>query len=128
MNQTAIDYGQAQIAAFGNAAAVGEVRYDPDVARQAAAEYQKMIVGLQEIRVRLEQATRAPSFGGFDSAGQLEKGFTDKAVQGLDVLDQLMEGAMRLREAYFRAGNLLQEADDQNAALLRFIEQGSETA
>lgn len=121
MNQTDIDYGQAQIAAFSNAAASGIIKYEPDVARQAAAEYQKMIIGLQEIWNRLQTAADPQGFGGFESAMQLQQGFGRKAVDGLSVLKQLIEGAMRLQEAYFRSGNLLTEADQCNAAITRFV-------
>ncbi|WP_063126752.1 hypothetical protein [Nocardia fusca] len=121
MNQTAIDYGQAQIAAFINGAAAGEIRYDPDVARQAASEYQKMIIGLIEIRDRLLEAINPNGFGGFKSAQDLQKGFGRKASDGVDVLNQLVEGAMRLQEAYFRAGNMIAEADQCNASRTRFV-------
>jgi hypothetical protein len=121
MNQSAIDYGQAQITAFGNAAAAGEIKYEPDVARQAAAEYQKMINGLLEIRNRLRTATEPQGFGGFQSALDLQNGFGRKAADGLAVLDQLVQGAMQLQEAYFRAGDLIAEADQSNAALTRFV-------
>lgn len=119
MNQTDIDYGQAQIAAFSNAAASGIIKYEPDIARQAAAEYQKMIIGLQEIRDRLDSATNWSGFGGFLSAQELQQGFNRKAVDGVTVLNQLIEGALRLQEAYFRSGGLLVEADQCNATLIQ---------
>ncbi|WP_280435980.1 hypothetical protein [Nocardia carnea] len=125
MNQSAIDYGQAQIAAFGNAAAAGEVRYDPDVARQAAAEYQKLIVGLIEIRNRLQTVADPQGFGGFQSSTELQHGFARKTVDGLAVLNQLIEGAMKLQEAYFRSGNLITEADQSNAMLTKFVADNS---
>ena len=123
MNQVNIDYGQAQIASFGNAAAAGEIKYDPDIARQAAAEYQKVIIGLREIRDRLNTATNWTGFGGFPSAGELQRGFNQKAVDGVAVLDELIVGALRLQEAYFRSGNLLVEADQCNAAATQLAAQ-----
>ncbi|MFI1459415.1 hypothetical protein [Nocardia carnea] len=125
MNETAIDYGQAQITAFSNAAAAGEIQYDPDVARQAAAEYQKMVNGLLEIRNRLRTATEPRGFGGFQSALDLQRGFGRKAADGLMVLDQLVQGAMQLQEAYFRSGNLIAEADQSNAARTRFVAEAT---
>ncbi|MBF6086215.1 hypothetical protein IU438_13960 [Nocardia cyriacigeorgica] len=115
-----IDYGQTQIAAFNAAAAAGTIRYEEGVARDAAAQYDNMINGLIEIRNKLDSATIA-SFGGLASAQQLQRGFAQKAADGVDVIDKLIEGAMRLKEAYLRAGNLIQDADAQNAATLRFI-------
>lgn len=121
MNETAIDYGQAQITAFSNAAAAGEVRYDPDVARQAAAQYQQMIIGLQEIRNRLQTVADPQGFGGFQSSIELQQGFARKTADGLSVINQLIEGAMKLQEAYFRSGNLITEADQSNAMLTQFV-------
>ncbi|MGV9926160.1 hypothetical protein [Nocardia rhamnosiphila] len=125
MNQTAIDYGQAQITAFSNAAAAGEIRYEPDVARQAAAEYQKVIIGLQEIRTRLQTVADPQGFGGFQSSTELQQGFAQKTVDGLAVLNQLIEGAMTLQEAYLRSGNLITEADQTNAMLTQFVADNS---
>ncbi|MET8800661.1 hypothetical protein ABZV91_30265 [Nocardia sp. NPDC004568] len=125
MNRTAIDYGQAQITAFSNAAAAGEIRYEPDVARQAAAEYQKMIIGLQEIRTRLQTVADPQGFGGFQSSMELQQGFAQKTVDGLAVLNQLIEGAMTLQEAYLRSGNLITEADQTNAMLTQFVADNS---
>jgi hypothetical protein len=126
MNQTAIDYGQAQITAFSHAAAAGEIKYEPDVARQAAAEYQKMIIGLREIRNRLQTVADPQGFGGFQSSTELQRGFAQKTVDGLAVLNQLIEGAMTLQEAYLRSGNLITEADQTNAMLTQFVADNSE--
>ncbi|WP_369024013.1 hypothetical protein [Nocardia cyriacigeorgica] len=121
MAEGGIDYGQTQIAAFNAAAAAGTIRYEEGVARDAAAQYDNMIDGLIAIRAKLDQATTHTSFGGLESAKQLQQGFAAKAADGVDVIEKLIEGAMRLKEAYLRAGNLITEADAQNAATTRFV-------
>lgn len=121
MAEGGIDYGQSQIAAFNAAAAAGTIRYEEGVARDAAAQYDNMIDGLIAIRAKLDQATTHTSFGALESAKQLQQGFAAKAADGVDVIEKLIEGAMRLKEAYLRAGNLITEADAQNAATTRFV-------
>ncbi|AVH21364.1 hypothetical protein [Nocardia cyriacigeorgica] len=123
MAEGGIDYGQTQIAAFNAAAAAGTIRYEEGVARDAAAQYDNMIDGLYAIKERLRHATEHTSFGGLESAKQLQQGFAAKAVDGMEVIDKLIEGAMRLKEAYLRAGNLITDADAQNAATTRFVAQ-----
>ncbi|TLF55547.1 hypothetical protein [Nocardia cyriacigeorgica] len=121
MAEGGIDYGQTQIAAFNAAAATGTIRYEEGVARDAAAQYDNMIDGLFAVRDKMRQATNHTSFGGLESAKQLQQGFAAKAADGIDVIDKLIEGAMRLKEAYLRAGNLILDADAQNAATTRFV-------
>ncbi|MBF6290140.1 hypothetical protein GV791_16990 [Nocardia cyriacigeorgica] len=121
MAEGGIDYGQTQIAAFNAAAAAGTIRYEEGVARDAAAQYDNMITGLFAIRDKLNQATDHTSFGGLESARQLQQGFATKAADGIAAIDKLIEGAMRLKEAYLRAGNLIADADAQNAATTRYV-------
>lgn len=121
MAETTVDCGQAQIAAFNAAAGAGSLRYEEGVARDAAARYDTMIAGLYEIRSKLDSAANVASFGGLASAKELQSGFVNKATEGIAVIEQLIEAAMRLKEAYLRAGNLIQDGDSQNAATLRFI-------
>jgi hypothetical protein len=54
-------------------------------------------------------------FGGFPSALELQDGFSKKLAEGVDVIDQLIEGARRLQEAYMRADRTLSETDKFNA-------------
>ncbi|MET7771422.1 hypothetical protein [Nocardia sp. NPDC005366] len=121
MAQSSIDYGQAEIAAFNEAARAGTIRYDEGVVREAVRLYDQMIVGLQTIRGRLKRAQEATGFGGFQSSVELQTGFANKAANGIIVLDQLIAGVMRLQEAYLRAGNMLSEADQMSADALRFL-------
>lgn len=120
MAQSPVDLGQAQIAAFNDAAAAGLIKFDPAAVQQAVALYTQMINGLSTARQRLDTAVNAHGFGGFTSAQELQSGFIGKARAGIDVINQLIEGAMRLQEAYLRAGNMLAEADQKNAAAVRF--------
>ncbi|WP_280468481.1 hypothetical protein [Nocardia cyriacigeorgica] len=121
MAEADINFGQAQIAAFNAAARSGVVRYEPEVAQQAAAEYGRVVNELLAIREKLAEATRPAGFGGLESGKQLQQGFATKAIDGVDVLNKLAVGAMQLQEAYLRAGNLLEDADAQNAVTMRFM-------
>ncbi|MCC3333407.1 hypothetical protein [Nocardia abscessus] len=125
MTEASIDYGQAEIAAFNQAAGAGIIQFDPVAVREAIGLYDQMISGLYVIRQRLSDAVRAVGFGGFDSARELQQGFSNKAAQGIEAVDKLIEGAMRLQEAYMRTGNMVEEADVRNADILRFIAESA---
>jgi hypothetical protein len=121
-----IDYGQTEIAAFSQAAAAGVIRYDEEVARQAVQKYDDMIAGLQNVRNKLrDQALDPIGFGGFESGKQLTQGFSNKAADGISVLDKLIEGAMLMQVACLRAANLAEEADQRNADALRFAAEAA---
>ncbi|MFC9432985.1 hypothetical protein [Nocardia sp. NPDC057030] len=122
-----IDYGQSAITAFNAAAGAGSINFDPAAVKEAVGLYTQMINGLTTTRQRLEEAVKAQGFGGFQSGQELQSGFISKAREGIDVINQLIEGAMRLQEAYLRAGNLLEDADQKNAAALRFAAQAAES-
>ncbi|MEV4237996.1 hypothetical protein AB0J47_22780 [Nocardia sp. NPDC049737] len=115
MSTTNIDYGQAQIKAFNDAAAAGEIAFDPQAVHEAVQLYDQMIIGLQKISDKLRTVKDAKGFGGFPSGHQLQDGFSNKAADGIKVINQLIDGAMRLQEAYLRAGRLISEADQVNA-------------
>ncbi|MGQ4600543.1 hypothetical protein [Nocardia sp. R6R-6] len=125
MTEARIDYGQAEIAAFNQAASAGAIRYEEGAVQEAVALYERMINELIVVRDRLREAAQGTSFGGFDSAQQLRNGFSNKAVSGIDAVNQLIEGAMRLQEAYLRAGGLIADADQRNADALRFAAQNA---
>lgn len=120
-----IDYGQSAITAFNEAASAGAIKFDPAAVKEAVRMYTQMISGLTTIRQRLGEAAQTQGFGGFPSGQELQAGFAGKAREGIDVINQLIEGAMRLQEAYLRAGNLLEEADQKNAAALQFAAQSA---
>lgn len=116
-----VDYGQAEIQVFGNAAAEGVVQYDHDVAQQAAQVYDRAIIQLTDIRMKLGAVTEAKGFGGFQTGQELQAGFSNKARDGIEVITQLIDGAMRLQEVYLRAGGLIAEADQVNGKRLQLL-------
>lgn len=120
-----VDYGQAEIAAFNTAAGAGAIRFDPAAVAQAVGLYEQMISGLFTIRDRLQGAAQASGFGGFESGQQLQRGFSNKAAEGINVINQLIEGAMKLQEAYLRAAGQISDADQRNADTLRFAAQNA---
>ncbi|MFI9511252.1 hypothetical protein [Nocardia sp. NPDC052566] len=120
-----IDYGQAKISALNEAARAGVFRFDPAAVQEIVGLYEQMISQLHKIRDKLGTAKDAKGFGGFESAKQLQRGFSNKATEGIAVMNQLIEGAMRLQEAYLRAGDRTVEADRINARAISFAAQNS---
>lgn len=121
MTKPGIDFGQAEIQAFNNAIAAGEVHYDESAAKQAAQLYQTAIERLIEMRSKLYTLTDRTGFGGFPTGHELQQGFSNKARDGVDVITQLIDGAMRLQESYLRAGGLIEEADQTNGVRLKML-------
>ncbi|WP_063045956.1 hypothetical protein [Nocardia pseudovaccinii] len=121
MSAANIDYGQAQIKAFNDAASAGVIQLDPQAVHEAVQLYDQMINGLGKIRDKLRAAKEGKGFGGFPSGQELQAGFSNKAAEGIEVVNQLIDGAMRLQEAYLRAGRLITEADQLNANRIRIL-------
>ncbi|MGS2806124.1 hypothetical protein [Nocardia sp. MW-W600-9] len=80
--------------------------------------YEELADSLMPIRNRLEQLAYQDGFGGFDSGRALQKGFSTKAMDGAAVIDQAIETALRMKEAYLRAGGLTEAADEANRAII----------
>ncbi|ATL66781.1 hypothetical protein [Nocardia terpenica] len=118
-----VDYGQADIAAFKQGALSGHIKFDPQAVDDVVRVYDVLIDGLKEERKRIRDITNVAGFGGFPSTQQLASGFTAKAAQLADVLDQFIEGAMHLQEAYLIAGGKIKEAEAKNAQAIRFAGQ-----
>ncbi|WP_433523859.1 hypothetical protein ACQPZ2_00910 [Nocardia pseudovaccinii] len=127
MATTQIDYGRAQIAAFNEAARAGVIQFDERAVREAVQLYDQMIDRLKSIRKKLGSMNDLQGFGGFPSGLQLRDGFSKKAAEGVEVVNQLIDGAMRLQEAYLRAGRLISEADLANANRIKIFEESSAT-
>ncbi|BCK58991.1 hypothetical protein [Nocardia wallacei] len=125
MNNPGIDFGQAEIEAFNNAAATGSVHYDENAVRQAAQLYQNAIDTLVETRTKLSSIQDNSGFGGFRTGQELQQGFSNKARNGVAVINQLIDGAMRLQEAYLRAGGLIDEADRVNSDRLKIASKSA---
>lgn len=123
MTGVQLDYGQAQTAALtATARAAGTLNFDPNAVDELVALYDRMVTGLQSIRVQLQVATRASGFGDIPTAQELAQGFAGKATDGIAVLDQLIDGALRLQEAFLCAGGRLEEADTVNGIRIRIAE------
>ncbi|MGW4769899.1 hypothetical protein ACWEO2_17865 [Nocardia sp. NPDC004278] len=121
MVEAQIDYGRAEIKAFDDAARAGVIEFDPQSVHEAVQLYSQMIIALQKVRDKLRTVKDARGFGGFPSGQELQAGFSNKAAEGVEVLSQLIDGAMRLQEAYLRAGRLLSEADQVNADRIKIV-------
>ncbi|WP_446223950.1 hypothetical protein ACTWPB_01410 [Nocardia sp. IBHARD005] len=118
-----LDYGQAQTAALTAAArAAGTLNFDPHAVDELVALYDRMIAGLQAVRVHLQTASKSSGFGDIPTADALAKGFSDKATDGIAVIDKLVDGAVRLQEAFLCAGGRLEDADMVNSARIRVAE------
>lgn len=117
-----IKLGQAEIAAFNEAARSGSIRFEEHTVREAVQLYDQMIDGLTKVRTKLTRAQDATGFGGFASGQDLQRGFSNKAAEGIGVINQLIDGAMRLQEAFLRAGQLISEADQLNAGRIKLLE------
>lgn len=121
MTSANIELGQAEIAAFNEAARSGSIRFEEHAAREAVQLYDQMIDGLTKVRTKLIRAQDATGFGGFTSGQELQQGFAKKAAEGISVVNQLIDGAMRLQEAFLRAGQLISEADQLNAGRISLL-------
>jgi len=116
-----INYGQAEIQAFNNAVSAGEIHYEEGVARQAAQHYDDVANKIGDIREEIRYLEEAQGFGGFQTGIELQKGFRRKATDGIQVLGELIDGAMRLKESYLRAGGLTEEADQVNSQRIKLF-------
>ena len=121
MVKAQIDYGRAEIKAFNDAARAGAIEFDPQAVHEAVQLYGQMVNELTKVRDKLDSAKDAKGFGGFPSGQELQAGFSAKAAAGIEVINQLIDGAMRLQEAYLRAGRLITEADQLNANRIRLL-------
>lgn len=120
-----LDYGQAEIAAFKQAAASGEVHYEEAAAREAVRQYETLIQLLVSVRKEISDNAEQSGFGGFQSARELQNGFSVKALEGIDIVDQFINGAVDLYEGYRHAGNLFTEQDQNNASAIHSLIKNS---
>ncbi len=120
-----VEHGRAEIQAFSQAAGAGQLEFDKDAVREVVRLYDVLIDGLVAEQRYIKDALVLAGFGGFGSTQQLAAGFSNKANQLFDVLTQFIEGAMMLQQAYLRAGQMYEEADQKNAAALRFTAESN---
>ncbi|MFD4439313.1 hypothetical protein ACFWPK_05990 [Nocardia sp. NPDC058519] len=104
------------------ARSAGTLNFDPHVVDELVALYDRMIAGLREVRKKLIFASQSSGFGDIPTAKKLEEGFSNKAIEGMSVIDQLIDGAMRLQEAFLCAGGRLEDADGVNSARIKAAE------
>lgn len=111
-----MDVGQSIANALYQQAAAGTFRMEADAARRCAEVYTRFVDTTVEPQiaqsVRLHQLQ---GFGGFDSAQQLQSGFSSKAAKMTEALNGMKEAALKMAAAYLRAGQLVEEADTMYA-------------
>ncbi|WP_433196300.1 hypothetical protein ACQP1G_43875 [Nocardia sp. CA-107356] len=107
-----MDVGQSTANALYQQAEAGTFRMEADAARRCAEVYTRFIDTTLEPQIRMSRGLhRHEGFGGFDSAQQLQSGFSSKAVQTTEALNGIKEAALKMAAAYLRAGQLVEEAD-----------------
>ncbi len=111
-----INYGQADISAFVQAATNGEFSFEPDQARAAVKEIDAYIAELNESRFKIADGEGVSGFGTLQTGIELQQGFRTKAALGKAALSQLIQGAMQVQEGFLRSANLLEDADAVNAS------------
>lgn len=121
-----IDYGQSLIAAFNGAAGNEQFHFESAAVDKIVAKYQEFIDGAQTIKKHLVEAEHASGFGGIPSAQQLQTGFRGKASAAIVVMDQMVDGALRLQEAYLRAARRFADADSINTKRIAALTTGLE--
>jgi hypothetical protein len=107
-----MDVGQSTANALYQQAVAGTFRMEADAARRCAEVYTRFVDTTVDPQIkRSERLHKHEGFGGFDSAQQLQSGFSTKAMQMSDALNGIKEAAQKMAAAYLRAGQLVEEAD-----------------
>jgi hypothetical protein len=117
-----MDFGQAEIGAFTTAAEEargGSVVYDPQVAHEAKAEYDRLIHELEQAKRQAERLTELSGFGGFESAKQLQRGFERKAKEATIHIDKMIRACYEMQAAFLTTSSRYGDTDDQNAQAIR---------
>ncbi|WP_446225783.1 hypothetical protein ACTWPB_12360 [Nocardia sp. IBHARD005] len=117
------DPGQAQISAFTQSARAGEFAFDEAAVMAAVSLYDTMIQDLMKVRVKTREAETVTGFGGFQSASDLQGGFSGKAAEGYKVIGQLIDAAMQMQEGLLCAANKVTEADALNQRRITLLER-----
>ncbi|MEV0682990.1 hypothetical protein AB0I35_03890 [Nocardia sp. NPDC050378] len=104
-----------------NASSSGQLRMEPDAAREVAQAYLRFAVmcdGWSDAALRLEKIS---GFGGLKSSLDLQQGFAGKAMAAKQVLEQMALAARGMADGYLQAAGILAEADELGAAAVRAI-------
>ncbi|MGM7645203.1 hypothetical protein ACSVDM_09930 [Nocardia sp. JW2] len=101
-----------------NAASSGQLRMEPDAAREVASSYLRFAGMCDEWVKDAEMLRTIHGFGSLASAQQLQTGFAEKAVRAKEVLGQLATAARGMADGYLKAAGILSEADELTATAL----------
>ncbi|WP_433523016.1 hypothetical protein ACQPZ2_39290 [Nocardia pseudovaccinii] len=111
-----MEVGQSAANALYQQATGGTFRMEADAARRCAEVYTRLVETTLEPQIVASRSVHQhEGFGGFDSAKQLQDGFSGKAVKMTEALNGMKEAALRMAAAYLQAGQLVEEADAMNA-------------
>ena len=107
-----MEVGQSAANALYQQATGGTFRMEADAARRCAEVYTRFVETTLDPQIReSRRLKRHEGFGGFESAKELQDGFSGKAVQMTEALNGMKEAALKMAAAYLRAGQLVEEAD-----------------
>ncbi|MEV6428787.1 hypothetical protein [Nocardia sp. NPDC051463] len=124
-----MEVGQSAANALYQQAVGGTFRMDADAARRCAEVYTRLIETTLDPQIVVSRSLhRHDGFGGFDSAQQLEAGFSGKAVKTTEALNGMKEAALKMSAAYLRAGQLVEEADAMNARAMNAAASGVQSS
>ncbi|NKX87838.1 hypothetical protein [Nocardia coubleae] len=104
-----------------NASSSGQLRMEPDAAREVAASYLRFAAMCDRWTEDAEVMRGVTGFGSLESAGQLQKGFSDKAGEAKKVLGEMATAARGMAEGYLQAAGVLAEVDQLNSDAMRAI-------
>lgn len=111
-----MEVGQSAANALYQQASGGTFRMEADAARRCAEVYTRFVETTLEPQIKASSDLHSlEGFGGFESARELQSGFSGKAVKMTEALNGMKEAALRMAAAYLQAGQLVEDADAMNA-------------
>ncbi|WP_433713652.1 hypothetical protein ACQP2U_05290 [Nocardia sp. CA-084685] len=111
-----MEVGQSAANALYQQATGGTFRMEADAARRCAEVYTRLVETTLEPQIKASRDLhRMEGFGGFESAQELQNGFSGKAKKMTEALEGMREAAFKMAAAYLRAGQLVEEADTMYA-------------
>ncbi|MFI6775716.1 hypothetical protein [Nocardia sp. NPDC050412] len=124
-----MEVGQSAANALYQQATGGTFRMEADAARRCAEVYTRFVDTTLDPEIRRSmRLQRLEGFGGFESAQQLQDGFSGKAVQMTEALNGMKEAALKMAAAYLRAGQLVEEADAMYAKSITTGTSGAQSS
>lgn len=111
-----MEVGQTTANALYQQAVGGTFRMEADAARKCAEVYTRFVESTLDPQITVaRRMQQLQGFGGFESAQQLQNGFSAKAKSMTETLINMKEAALVMAAAYLRAGQLIEEADAMHA-------------